>query len=141
MRVKTMLVLRLNVPTTGFSARLREDLFWKQTAKKKDKLMPSLYLCWEFPGGSCGKESACSAGDPGSIPGLGKSPGEGRGYPLQYSCPDDPMDRVSLVGYSPWGHKESDMTERLTPSLCLCGREAYKLIKKSLSSFFLIYLF
>ena len=46
-----------------------------------------------LPGGSDGKESACSAGDPGSIPGLGKSPGEGNGYPLQYSCLENPMDR------------------------------------------------
>ena len=38
-----------------------------------------------FPNSSAGKESACNAGDPGSIPGLGKSPGEGKGYPLQYS--------------------------------------------------------
>ena len=38
-----------------------------------------------FPGGSAGKESACNAGDLGSIPGLGRSPGEGKGYPLQYS--------------------------------------------------------
>ena len=40
-----------------------------------------------FPGGSAGKESACSAGDPRSIPGLGRSPGEGTGYPLQCCCP------------------------------------------------------
>ena len=39
------------------------------------------------------KESTCSAGDPGSIPGLGRSPGEGNGYPLQYSCLENPMDR------------------------------------------------
>ena len=39
-----------------------------------------------FPDSSVGKESACNAGDPGSIPGLGQSPGEGIGYPLQYSC-------------------------------------------------------
>ena len=39
-----------------------------------------------FPGGSGGKESACNAGDPGSIPGSGRSPGEGKGYPLLYSC-------------------------------------------------------
>ena len=38
-----------------------------------------------FPGSSAGKESACNAGDPGSIPGSGRSPGEGKGYPLQYS--------------------------------------------------------
>ena len=46
-----------------------------------------------FPGGSNGQESACSVGDPGSIPGSGRSLGEGNGYPLQYSCLENPMDR------------------------------------------------
>ena len=46
-----------------------------------------------FPGGSDGKESACSAGDPGLIPGSEKSPGEEDGYPLQYSCLENPVDR------------------------------------------------
>ena len=46
-----------------------------------------------FPGGSDGKESAYNAGDPGLIPGSGRSPGEGNGYPLQYSCLENPMDR------------------------------------------------
>ena len=46
-----------------------------------------------FPGGSAGKESACNAGDPGLIPGLGRSPGAGNGNPLQYSCLENPMDR------------------------------------------------
>ena len=46
-----------------------------------------------FSGGSDGKESACNAGDPGSIPGLGKSPGEENGKPLHYSCLENPMDR------------------------------------------------
>ena len=46
-----------------------------------------------FPGGSDGKESACNAGDPGSVPGSGKSPGEGNGYPLQYPCLENSMDR------------------------------------------------
>ena len=45
-----------------------------------------------FPGGSDGKESACNAGDPGSTPGLGSSPGEGNGNSLQYSCLENPMD-------------------------------------------------
>ena len=45
-----------------------------------------------FPGGSDGKASACSAGEPGSIPVLGRSPGEGNGNPLQYSCLENPMD-------------------------------------------------
>ena len=46
-----------------------------------------------FPGGSTGKESACSAGDPTSVPGWGRSPGEGNGNPLQYSCQENPLDR------------------------------------------------
>ena len=45
-----------------------------------------------FPGGSDGKASACNAGDLGSIPGLGRSPGEGNGNPLQYSCLENPKD-------------------------------------------------
>ena len=45
-----------------------------------------------FPGGSAGKESACNVGDLGSIPGLGRSPGEGKGYPLQYSGLENSMD-------------------------------------------------
>ena len=58
-----------------------------------------------------GKESACSAGDLGSIPGLGRSPGKGNDSPLQYSCLENPMDKRSLVGYSPWGCTELDPTE------------------------------
>ena len=55
------------------------------------------YLTWvlflsDFPGGSDGKASVYSAGDPGSIPGLGRSPEEGNGTPLQYSCLENPMD-------------------------------------------------
>ena len=46
-----------------------------------------------FPGGSDGKESACSVGDPGLILGSGRSPGEGNGSPLQYACLENPMDR------------------------------------------------
>ena len=46
-----------------------------------------------FPGGSDNKESACKAGDLGLIPGLGRSPGEGNGYPLQYSDVENPMNR------------------------------------------------
>ena len=61
-----------------------------------------------FPGGSDGKESTCNEGDLGSIPGLGRSPGEGNDYPLQYSGLENSMD------FSPWGHKESNMTEQLS---------------------------
>ena len=56
-------------------------------------LQPPSVLSWDFPGGSDGKESAYNAGDLGSIPGWGRSPGEGNGNPLQYSCPENPMDR------------------------------------------------
>ena len=75
----------------------------------KEKL--KAYKIMGFPGSSAGKESACSAGDPSLIPGLGRSPGEGIGYPLRYSCLENPHGQRSLVGYSPWGYKESDMTE------------------------------
>ena len=50
-------------------------------------------ICTVFPGGSDGKESACNAGDPGLIPGLGRSPGEENSYPQQYSCLENSMDR------------------------------------------------
>ena len=53
------------------------------------------------------------------IPGLGRSPGEGNGNPLYYSCLGNPMGQRSLAGYSPWGYKESDMMEELTLSLSL----------------------
>ena len=59
---------------------------------------------WGFPGDSEGKESACNVGDPGLMPGSGRSPGEGNGNPLQYSCLENPVDR-------PWGRKELDATE------------------------------
>ena len=65
------------------------------------------FLC-----GSAGKESACNVGDLGSIPALGRSPGEGHGNPLQSSCLENPHGQRCLVGYSPWGCKES--AERLS---------------------------
>ena len=65
-----------------------------------DNLAPSLY-------------HAYNAGDLGSVPGSESSPGEGNGNPLQYSCLENPMDGGTWLGYSPWGHKESDTTERL----------------------------
>ena len=61
--------------------------------------------------------NAGDARDTGSIPRLGRALGVGNGNPLQHSCLENSMDRVALAGYSPWGHKESDMTERLrTPA-------------------------
>ena len=65
-----------------------------------------------FPYGSAGKESACSAGDLDLIPGLGRSPEEEKGYPLQYSCLENPMDRGDW-----WATvhelQKSDMTKQL----------------------------
>ena len=104
-----------------------------------------------FPHSSVGKESACNAGDPSSIPGSGRSAGEGRGYPLQYSWAslvahlvknlpamwetwvlslswEDPLEKgkathssilawkIPWTVYSPWGLKDSEMTERLSLS-------------------------
>ena len=63
-----------------------------------------------YPCGSAGKESACNAGDLGSIPGLGRYPGKGKGYPLQYSGLENSLD-------CPWGRKESDKTDQLSLSL------------------------
>ena len=70
-----------------------------------------IFICiyMGFPGGSASKESACYVGDPSSVPGLGRSLGEGNGYPLQYSCLENSMDR----GYSTWGQKELDTTDRI----------------------------
>ena len=64
--------------------------------------------------GSDGKEFACNAGDLGSIPGLGRSSGGEHGKPLQYSCLKNPHEQRSLVGYSPWVHKDSDTAEQLS---------------------------
>ena len=69
---------------------------------------------WDFPGGSHSKESACKAGDPGSIPGLGRSPGEGNGNPLQYSCLESPLDtgawRATVHGSQRVGHNWAELT-------------------------------
>ena len=70
-----------------------------------DHIMPFNYNLG-FPCGSACKESSCNVGDLGLNPGLGRSPGEGISYPLQYSGLENSMDV-----YSSWGHKESDATE------------------------------
>ena len=62
-----------------------------------------------LPGGSDGKQSTCNAGDLGLIPGSGRSPGRGRGHPLQYSCLENSHGQRILLVYSPSGHKELHM--------------------------------
>ena len=78
-----------------------------------------------FPAGSDRKESACNAGDLGSIPGLERSPEEGNCYPLQYSCLENPHGQRSLASYTPWGLKELDMTEWLSLSWNLQGHKKH----------------
>ena len=81
--------------------------------KKQEQLGPS-YSFYSFPGDSDGKESACNAGDPGSNPGLGRSPGEGNGNPLQYSCLENSTSKLrSGIGFpSNLGHLQSWIRER-----------------------------
>ena len=67
----------------------------------------------DFPGGSVVKNPPADAGDVGSIPGSGRSPREGNGNPLQYSCQRNPMDRGAWQAAVQGVAKESDMTEQL----------------------------
>ena len=85
---------------TRFNSWVRK-IHWR-----KDRLPIPVFL--DLPCGSVGKESACNVEDLGLFPGLGRSPGEGKGYTLQYSGLENSMD------YSQWGHKESDTTEQLS---------------------------
>ena len=78
---------------------------------RRDRLPIPIFM--DFPGGADGKESACNVRDLGLIPGLGRTPGGGPGNPLLCSCLVNPHGLRSRVGYSPWGHKESDLTEGL----------------------------
>ena len=85
-----------------------------------------------FPGGSVVKNPPANAGDMGSIPGLGSSPGKGNGNPLQYSCLENAMDKGDWWGYSPWGgkrfrhdletkqHNKHSTTLKTIPCCCCC---------------------
>ena len=77
----------------------------------------AIHLKERLPCNSDGKDSACHPGDPGSIPGSGRSSGEESGNPLQFSCLENPHGQRGLVGFSPWDHKESGTAEPLTPLL------------------------
>ena len=74
-----------------------------------------------FPSGSDGNESTCNVEDLGSNPELGRSTGGEHGNPLQYSCLENPHGQRLLAGCSPWGHKESHMTEQLTQRNTHCS--------------------
>ena len=76
----------------------------------------TLCIILGFPGSSAGRESTCNAGDPGSIPGLRRYPGEGNGYPLQYSCLENFMDRGAQRA-TVHAVTKSDMTEPLSLSI------------------------
>ena len=66
---------------------------WKQNIKKSRDIYTCIHLPGGFPSGPGGKESACNAGDPSSIPRSGRFPGEGNSNPLQYSCLKNSIDR------------------------------------------------
>ena len=74
-------------------------------------------LCWGFPGGPGDKESACNVGDPGSIPGSGRSPGEGKGCPLQYSGLENSRDCIGHGVAKSWTQLSNfhSLTVILTP--------------------------
>ena len=73
-----------------------------------------------FPGSSVGKEFTCKAGDPGTIPGLGRSPGKGKGYPLQYSGLKNSMDCI-VHGVAKGGTRLSDFYTQAMPAQVLCS--------------------
>ena len=99
-----------NPPATQETlVRFLEKIPWR-----RDRLPTPVFL--GFPCGSAGKESACNVGNLGSIPGLGRSHGEGKGYPLQYSGLENSMD------CSPWGHKKLDTTEQLSLNASLVAQ-------------------
>ncbi|CAI9151880.1 unnamed protein product [Rangifer tarandus platyrhynchus] len=95
-------------PSMGFS----RQGYWSGVPlpTPRDRLPTPVFL--GFPSGSAGKESACNTGDLGSIPGLGRAPGEGNGNPLQCSCLENPMDRGAWQAQS-MGSQEPDTTWQL----------------------------
>ena len=96
----------------GLNPPAMQETSWIRRIRwRRDRLPTPVFL--GFPCGSASKESACNEGNMGSIAGLGRSPGEGNGYPLQYSGLENFMESMR----NPWGCKESETTERLSLSL------------------------
>ena len=83
------------------------------------EIIANVYSVIGFPDGSDGKESPCNAGDPGLIPGSGRFPWRREWQPTPVFLPGEFHGQRSLVGNSPWSHKELDTTEQLTLSLRL----------------------
>ena len=100
----TLNIFKIASGSAKYCLLLQIKFYW-------DIVAPMCLCVMGFPGGSEGKVSACNEGDPGSIPGLGRSPGEGNGNPLQYSGLENPMDgevcRLQFMG------SQRDMTEHL----------------------------
>ena len=105
----------------------RVRFYWSSSSEEWSHQKTSSLNCgefmgwWGFPGGSDGKESACSAGDPGLIPGLRRSPGGGNGNPLQYSCLENSMDRgawrATVLGITKSWTRLSDWVVEFAPLL------------------------
>ena len=91
------------------SRRLQFNSWVVKIPWRRDRLHTPVVL--GFPGGLDGKESACNAGELDSIHGFGRSPGGGHGNLLQYSCLGSPHGQRSLGGYSPWGHKDAQLSD------------------------------
>ena len=84
----------------------------------KIPIIMEIFMYLGFPGVSVVKNSPANAGDMGLISESRRSPGGGHGNPLQYPCLENSHGLRSLAGYSPWGRKELDMTERAACALC-----------------------
>ena len=101
--------------------RLRFDSWVRKTYWRRDRLLTLVFL--GFPCGSAGKESACNVGALGSIPGLGRSPEEGKGYPLQFSGLENSMDCIVHQVTKSWT-RLSDFD--FTYHICYSGQESLR---------------
>ena len=107
-RVKHKTTIKISVSQTNFFLSFKVMLFSCRKSVKKLVITMSEVYRWAIR-----VYKFCYTNPVIMVPSWGRSPGEGDGTLLQYSCLENPVDRGCLVGYSPWGHKESDTTERL----------------------------